>query len=130
MPSLYWHRSFDHRQIMETLKSTKAIAIATTALFFVSVLWLMNTERVNSSLETRLENEKLKSEELLSEKLLLAKNFQKIKSQLFDVQDRNLELDNVVSKTKDRLEAQEMEYKEMKNENRSLAQLKKKKITY
>lgn len=110
---------------METLKSTKAIAIATTALFFVSVLWLMNTERVNSSLETRLENEKLKSEELLSEKLLLAKNFQKIKSQLFSAQDRNLELDNVVSNTKERLESQEVAYNQMKNENRSLAQLKK-----
>ena len=125
MPSLYWHRSFDQRQIMETLKSTKAIALATTGLFFVSFLWLMNTKRVNSSLEAALEDEKLKSEELLSEKLLLAKNFQKIKSQLFNLQDRNLELNNVANDTKNRLEAQQVDYTRMKNENRSLAQLKR-----
>ena len=110
---------------METLKSTKAIAIVTTALFFASLLWLMNTKRANSSLETGLENEKLVSEELLSEKLLLEKDLQKIKNQLFTLQDRNLELDNVVKNTKAKLETQEAEYKRMKKENLSLAQLKK-----
>jgi len=111
--------------MMNTFYNTKAIAIVTTALFFASLLWTMNTHRLNSSLETGLENQRLKSEELLSEKLLLEKDLKKIKNQLFTLQGKNLELDNVVKNTSSRLEKQETEYARMKKENLSLAQIKK-----
>jgi DNA repair exonuclease SbcCD ATPase subunit len=110
---------------MENFKSAKAIALVTTALFVASLFWLMNTRRVNSSLESGLEKEKLKSESLLSEKLLLEKEMQKFKDQLFEMKDRNSELSTLVKSTTDKLDKQEADYNRMKKENLSLAQVKK-----
>jgi DNA repair exonuclease SbcCD ATPase subunit len=110
---------------MENLKSSKAIAVVTTALMIASLFWLMNTKRVNSSLEEGLQKEKLHAESLLSEKLLLEKDIQKFKDQLLSLKDKNRELDNVVRSTSARLEQQDAEYRRMKKENTSLAQIKK-----
>jgi hypothetical protein len=110
---------------METLKSSKAIALVTTALFVASLFWLMNTKRVNNSLEAGLQEEKLKSEALLSEKLLLEKDIQKFKDQLFKLRDENGQLDDLVKGTSAKLKSQESEYNRMKKENASLGQIRK-----
>jgi N-acetyl-beta-hexosaminidase len=110
---------------MERLKSSKAIAMVTTALFVASLFWLMNTKRVNNSLEAGLQEEKLKSESLLSEKLLLEKDIQKFKDQLFKLRDENGQLDNLVKGTSARLKDQESEYRRIKKENASLGQIRK-----
>jgi hypothetical protein len=110
---------------MEILKSSKAIAVATTVLLVASLFWLMNTKSVNSSLEAGLQKEKLKSESLLSEKLLLEKDIQKVKDQLLSLKGRNQELDNLVQSVSAKLRAQETDYNRMKKENVSLAQVKK-----
>jgi myosin heavy subunit len=110
---------------MENLKSSKAIAVVTTALLLASLVWLLNTNRVNSSLEAGLEKERLKSESMLSEKLLLEKELDKFKDQLFKLKDKNLELDNLVKNTSSQFSRQESEYNRMKKENLTLAQIKK-----
>jgi predicted nucleic acid-binding Zn-ribbon protein len=110
---------------MERLTSPKAIAMVTTALFIASLLWLTNTKRINSSLETELREESLKSESLLSEKLSLEKDLEKFKEQLFSLKDKNKDLDELVKQTTTRLSNQEADYNRMKKENLSLAQLKK-----
>jgi chromosome segregation ATPase len=110
---------------MEILKSSKAVAAVTTAMLVASLFWLMNTKRINNSLEAGLEKEKLNSETLLSEKLLLEKDMQKLRDQLFFLKERNIELDNVVNSTSARLQNQESEYNRMKKENLSLAQIKR-----
>lgn len=110
---------------MEKFKSSKAIAMVTTALFIGSLFWLMNTKRVNNSLEAGLQNEKLKSETMLSEKLLLEKEIQKFKDDLADLKNDNKGLDDLVKSTSAKLRSQESEYNRMKKENVSLGQLKK-----
>jgi hypothetical protein len=110
---------------MEKFKSSKAIAVVSTALFIASLFWLMNTNRVNSSLEAGLQKQKLKSEELLSEKLLLEKDIQKFKEQLETLKDQNLDLDGLFKSTSAELKNRESEYNRMKRENTSLAQVRK-----
>jgi predicted nucleic acid-binding Zn-ribbon protein len=110
---------------MEMLKSSKAIAAATTVLLVASLFWLMNTKSVNSSLEAGLQKEKLKSESLLSEKLLLERDLQKVRDQLLSLRGKNFELDNRVRNTSARLEALEPAYNRIMKENASLVQIKK-----
>jgi hypothetical protein len=110
---------------MENLKSSKVIAVMTTALLVASLVWLMNTNRVNNSLETGLQEQKLKSEGLLSEKLLLEKDIEKFKGQLFKLKDENADLDGIVKSITAKLKNQESEYIRMKRDNASLGQIKK-----
>ncbi|MBT1706174.1 hypothetical protein [Chryseosolibacter indicus] len=110
---------------MEKLRSSKAIALVSTALLIASLFWLMNTKRVNGSLQAGLEKEKLRSEELLSEKLLLEKDIQKFKDQLAKLEGSNVELDNLVKQATARLMNQEAEYNRIKKENLSLVQIRK-----
>jgi uncharacterized protein YhaN len=110
---------------MEMMKSSKAIAVVTTALFMVSLFWLLNTKRINSSLETGLQSEKLKSESLLSEKLFLERDIQKMKDQLFTIKGENVQLNQVLESASEKLKAQEAEYNRMKKNNASLTQIRK-----
>lgn len=112
---------------MEMMKNSKAIAMVTTALFMVSLFWMLNTKRINGSLEAGLKSEKLKSESLLSEKLLLERDIQKMKDQLFSMNGENLELNKVVKSTSEKLMAQEADYNRLKRNAVSLAQIKKQK---
>lgn len=112
---------------METLNNAKAIAVVTTALFVGSLFWLMNTKRMNSSLETGLQQEKLKSEKLLSERLQLEKDIETFRDQLLSLKETNLELGNTVSSATAKLQKQEADYQRMKRENLSLAQIRKQK---
>ena len=107
------------------MKKTKAIAVVSTALMMGSICWLLNTQRVNGSLEAGLQKEKLRSESLLSEKLLLEKDIQKLKDDLFSLKGRNLELDNLVRNTSAKLEAREADYNRIKKETADLALLRK-----
>ena len=110
---------------MQFLSNSRTVAVITTALFVGSLFWLLNTKRVNGSLEEGLQNEKLKSESLLSEKLSLEKEIEKFQEQLFSLKDQNLQLDNLVQSTTTKLKRQESEYDRLKKENLSLAQVKK-----
>jgi hypothetical protein len=110
---------------MQLFKNPKAIALVTTALFIGSLFWLMNTNRVNSSLETGLEKERLKSEEYLSEKLSLEKDLLKIKDQLLTLQGTNVQQGDLVKNISTKLANQEAEYNLMKKQNVSLHQIKK-----
>jgi myosin heavy subunit len=110
---------------MEKTRITKTIAMATTGLFVASLFWLINTKRINNSLEAGLQKQMLKSEELLSEKLLLEKDIQRFNEQLFALKEENLEFDNLVKSTEAKLKSQESSYNRMKRENMSLAQVKK-----
>jgi hypothetical protein len=107
------------------MNNTKTIAIAATVMAVASLLWVMNTRSINNSLETGLQNEKLKSESLLSEKLLIERDMQKIKDQLLAAQGTNSDLDKIVSSTLAKLKNQEADYQRMKKENQSLAQVRK-----
>ncbi|MBT1696431.1 hypothetical protein KK083_06065 [Fulvivirgaceae bacterium PWU4] len=111
--------------MMSTWSSSKTQAVVTTALLVASLFWLLNTKRVNRSLEGGLNNERLRSEALLSEKLLLEKDLDKFKNQLFALKDKNDALNNVVQATEARLKARESEYDRMKRQNLSLQQVKK-----
>jgi hypothetical protein len=110
---------------MEKFRNSKAIALVTTALFVTSLFWLMNTKRINSSLEAGLYDQKLKSEQLLSEKLLLEREVQKIKDQFAALRGQNHDLDNLLKNASAQLANRESEYSRMKRENASLAQIKK-----
>ena len=110
---------------MTTFKNPKAIALATTVLCMASLLWLMSTQRVNNSLETSLESERLKSEALLSEKLLLEKDMEKIKGQLTGLKGINSQLDEVLKKTEAKFADQESRLTSLKKQNASLSQIKK-----
>lgn len=112
---------------MEKIQSSKAIALGTTALLVICLVWLFSVKRINTSLETGLENERLKSEQLLSEKLLLDKEIQKFRDQLVSLKDQNSSLDNVVKNLNTKLNNQEAEYNRMKKQNMTLAQVKAKK---
>lgn len=110
---------------MENMNSSKAIALVTTALLVASLFWLLNTKRVNSSLKTGLQEERLKSESLLSERLQLEKEMQKVKDQLLLLEGQNTELNNVVKNASAKLQSQEADYNRLKKENLSLNQIKK-----
>jgi predicted RNase H-like nuclease (RuvC/YqgF family) len=110
---------------MMIAKNPKALALVATVLCMASILWLMNTKSVNSALETNLQNEKLKSEALLSEKLLIEKDMEKMRGQLSSLKGINNELDDVVKRTEARMASQESELKKLKQQNFSLAQIKK-----
>ena len=110
---------------MKLFKSTKAIAMVTTALFIGSITWLMNTKGVNNSLAKGLENERLKSEEYLSEKLLLEKDLLKVKEQLSTLLGADTEQRELVKNLSAKLANQEGEYKLMKRQSVSLHQIKK-----
>lgn len=110
---------------MEIVKTSKAVAVVTTALFVASTVWLLNTKRINSSLETGLKEQRLKSESLLSEKLLLEKDIEKFKEQLSALKDQNTELDNLFNTTTAKLNAQEADYNRLKKENATLGQIRK-----
>lgn len=110
---------------MGILKNSKVVAVVTTTLLISSLFWLMNTKRVNGSLEAGLQKEKLHSEALLSEKLSLEKDMQKFKAQLSTLNNKNTELDKLVSSTSAKLKSQESEYNRMKRQNLSLGQLQK-----
>lgn len=97
----------------------------TTVLFIASLIWLMNTNRVNNSLEAGLQTQKLKSESLLSEKLLLEKDIDKFKSQLTKMTSDNAELDRLLRHTKQQLSDQESSFNRMKRENATLSKIKK-----
>jgi hypothetical protein len=110
---------------MEMIKNPKAIAVLTTALFVATLVWLMNTNRVNSSLQAGLEDQKLKSEQLLSEKLLLEKDLQKIKDQFKSLRESNYDLSSNLKKASAQLETKDAELTRLKKQNMSLAQIKK-----
>jgi hypothetical protein len=110
---------------MQFLSNSKAIAVITTALFVGSLFWLLNTKRVNGTLEEGIQKEKLKSEALLSEKLSLEKEIEKFKNHLFSLKDKNQDLNNLLQTTSAKLDRQEAEYKKMKKENISLNEVKR-----
>lgn len=110
---------------MGILKNSKVVAVVTTTLLISSLFWLMNTKRVNGSLEAGLQKEKLHSEALQSEKLSLEKDMQKLKAQLSTLNNKNTELGKLVSSTSAKLKSQESEYNRMKRQNLSLGQLQK-----
>lgn len=112
---------------MEKLKSSKTIALVSSALMVISIFWLLNTKSINSRLLSGLETEKLKSEELLSEKLQLEKEIEKFKDQLLALKEQNLGLSNIVESVRNKLTLQEADYTRMKKEDISLAQLRKQK---
>ena len=99
---------------MKKYTNSTAISIALTALLVGSLFWLMATKRVNSSLETGLQEQKLKSETLLSEKLLLEKDMQKMKDHLSRVTGESDEMRELMKSTSAKLETQELEYNRMK----------------
>ena len=113
---------------MEILKSPKAIAMVTTALFVGSLFWLANTRRVNVLLETDLKEQSLKAESLLSEKLLLQKEIDRFKDQLFSMKDQNRELTALSEKATAQLKRQEADFNRMKKENMSLTQVRKQRL--
>lgn len=110
---------------MMTVRNPKAIALATTVLCMASLVWLMSTLRVNNTLETNLQNAKLKGEALLSEKLLLEKDIEKMRGQLSSLKGINTDLDNLVSQTEARMSSQESELRKLKKQNSSLTQVRK-----
>ena len=112
---------------MKTFKSSKAVALVSTALMVASIFWLMNAKSVNTTLEAGLQNEKLKSEQLLSEKLHLEKEIEKFKEQLLRLKEQNLDFDEAVKSVTSKLQLQEADYTRMKKENNSLGQLRKQK---
>jgi chromosome segregation ATPase len=110
---------------MNTLKSSKTIAVVATTILIAMVFWLLNTKRASHLLEEGLQESRLKSEALLSEKLLLEKEIDKMKEQLVSLTDRNAGLDELVQQTTEKLRHQESDYNRMKKENLTLAQVKK-----
>lgn len=110
---------------MTTLNNPRTIAIATTVLCVASLFWLLSTQRVNNSLQSTLEKEKLRSEALLSEKLLLEKDIEKAKDQLSSLRGINHELDQLAKKTEAKFAVREQEMQKLKKQNASLADLKK-----
>jgi myosin heavy subunit len=110
---------------MKNLNNPKAFALMSTALLVASLFWLLSTKRVNSSLESGWQNEKLKSEQLLSEKLQLEKEIQKFKDQLVSLRDRNTDLDNLVRNVNNELQKSEADFNRLRKENLSLVQIRK-----
>ena len=107
------------------LKNPKAIAVMATVACIASFVWLMSIKSVNSSLESGLEREKLKSEALLSEKLLLEKDLEKVKNQLASLRGINSDLDALVKATEDKLYARDLEFRKLKRQDVTVADLKK-----
>jgi predicted nucleic acid-binding Zn-ribbon protein len=110
---------------MSTSNSPKVVAAVTTALLLASLFWLFSTKRINSSLETGLQDQKLKSEALLSEKLLLEKDIQKFKEQLQFIGSENSNLKSTISATERKLKAQQDEFNRLQKQNATLAQVRK-----
>jgi hypothetical protein len=112
---------------MDKMKTSKAIALVSTALLIASLFWLLNTKRVNVNLTEGLNDQRLKSESLLSQKLLLEKDIEKLKTDLGAVRGQNEELDRRIESTLAKIKGQQAEYNRMKKQNLSLGQLKKQK---
>lgn len=110
---------------MTMLQNPRTVAIATTVLCIASLFWLLSTQKVNSSLQSTLEQEKLRSEALLSEKLLLEKDVAKVKDQLAGLRGINAELDEVVKVAEAKFAAREQELAKLRKQNASLYQLRK-----
>jgi myosin heavy subunit len=110
---------------MNIVKNPKAVATIATVLCVASLFWLVTTQRVNHSLETDLEHEKLRSEALLSEKLLLEKDIEKMKTQLSGLKGLNGDLDILVRNTEAKFAEQEAEMKKLRSANASLALVRK-----
>jgi len=110
---------------MTMLKNPRTVAIATTVLCIASLLWLVSAQKVNSSLQSTLEQEKLRSEALLSEKLLLEKDVAKVKDHLTSLRGINAGLDEVVKAAEAKLAAREQELGKLRKQNASVPQLRK-----
>jgi len=111
--------------IMQNMNKPKAIALVATVLMIASVLWLMSVKQVNSTLSNNLDEERLRSESLLSEKLLLEKDIEKMKERILDMRDKSYSLDQLAKNATLKLDAQEAEFKKLKKENITLAEVKK-----
>lgn len=107
------------------LNNPRTVAIVTTVLCVASLFWLLSTQKVNSSLQSTLKDEKLRSEALLSEKLLLMKDVAKIKDQLASLRGINAGLDEVVKASEAKVAAREQELGKLRAQNASLAKLRK-----
>lgn len=110
---------------MTLFKNSKTLALVATALCITSLIWLMSTQRVNTSLQSGLEKEKLKSEALLSEKLLIEKDLEKLKTQLASLRGINGDLDELVKATEARLAARDLELGKLNKRDATAADLKK-----
>jgi hypothetical protein len=113
---------------MKTLKSSKAVALVSTALLISSLFWLMNTKRVNGNLEEGLKDERLKSESLLSEKLSLEKEIEQLKVDLLATRGKNQELDKEVESALAKMRMKDADYNRIKKQSLSVAELKKQKL--
>ena len=110
---------------MTSLNNPRAIAAIATALCIGSFLWLMSTRSINSSLQSGLEQQRVKSEALLSEKLLLEKDLQKVKTQLASLRGINNDLDELVRATESKLAARDQEFRKLKRQETTISELKR-----
>jgi len=110
---------------MKIANKPKTIAIVTTVLMMASVFWLLSVKQMNSSLSFNLDEERLRSETLLSEKLVLEKDIEKMKVKILDMREKNSDLSRIAKTTSKKLESQEAEFRKLKKENGTLAQIKK-----
>jgi hypothetical protein len=82
---------------MESSRSkTKLAAVVSFALFLGAFTWGAFQYRMNSSLGTQLDKEKLESESRLSEKLFVEKDLEKARVQLALLDKKNRELDKSI----------------------------------
>ncbi len=107
---------------MKTTESnTKTLAIVLTALFFMALGGIVYMHDTNTSLETLLDNNRLKSETLLSEKLMLDKEIKDLRADINAQKGKSKALDAALSKAQMALEQKERELR-----NRSKNEVKAK----
>lgn len=106
------------------IQNPKIIAGTVTILLIITLIGLISYYETNQSLESGLNNEKLKSEKILSEKLSLDKEIIKLKQSIASLQGKNTDLDKMLSNASSKISMKEGELKKMQKENASLKQYK------
>ncbi|HNQ83926.1 MAG TPA: hypothetical protein PLW31_03230 [Bacteroidales bacterium] len=103
----------------------RVIAATTTILLVASLIGTGYYYRTSGTLKSGLNNEKLKSESLLSEKLALAKEIEKLKSDISQWQGKSQESDKLLAEAREKIEAMEKTMSWLRKENATVASLKK-----
>ena len=109
---------------MNTQFNRKQIALITAAAVFMILSGTVYY--FNRSLNKELDQEKIRSEALLSENLNLEKSLEGLKNDLAAMKGRNAELDRIVEETSIQLAMKESEIRQLRADNASLADLRKK----
>jgi peptidoglycan hydrolase CwlO-like protein len=106
------------------IKKEKFIAATVVALLVISMAGMVIYHQSNKTLKIGLKDEKIKSETLLSEKLALAKEIEKLKTDIHSWMGKSQKADRLLEDANTRISGMEKTMAGLRRENAALASLR------